>query len=144
MDQREDLTRLYKEVSNKEVIQFFRKKRKIRRRIRKIFMGKVPSSRYDLLFTKKTKDFGAYAPIVQLGNITFLKEKKGHDDRILRAAKKIAKKGIPQYQETVHPSEFSKYLVIPETIVYYLERKFNLSTADANKMYIHCSDLGQK
>ena len=86
------LKEMHKEVKNKDVFEFFTKKRKIRRRMRMIFEEKMPSRRYDLLFKEKTTDFSITSPIMELGNITFLPEQEKFDNKLVTLARRISKK----------------------------------------------------
>ena len=136
-----EIWKMYKKVKNENVIRFMKNQRRIKARMNKIIRGKIQSKRFQLVVTEKTQDFGLYSRILKLANITFLEEDDVTDNVILKIAKEATKKQPIKLPKEVCKGNYVKYVVIPEVIIMYLQRKFKLTYEEADDMFFRCSDV---
>ena len=103
----------------------------------------MSSQRHDLLLKEEVTNFGTNSEIMKTQNITFLKDDGVIDDQLNECAMKIfdqiqinSSKFDFDTTERNFKSNYSKYVIIPEGIIYFLMDKFKLNYKIAEQIYV--------
>lgn len=126
-------------VSNGEILRFLSLKKE-QSRLKKIFDGEISSERHDILrqmFKTGKLNFGIYAPITRLAQIDFLEDDKKIDSKLFNLLEPILKQWdlssvpemafskdeLPYSQSKSYRQKYIHNVMVPESIVRYLQRK---------------------
>ena len=143
-----DVNQIREEIRNEDVLDFFQnddsKSKKLLKFLKGISSEKQFYQRHFLLMKKGITDFGvANSEIMKLQNITFLKDDGVIDDQLNECAMKIfdqiqinSSKFDFDTTERNFKSNYSKYVIIPEGIIYFLMDKFKLNYKIAEQIYV--------
>ena len=89
---------------------------------------------------KEVTDFGTNSEIMKTQNITFLKDDGVIDDQLNEIGMKIFDEISSRFDfdtsESNFKSNYSKYVIIPEGIIYFLMDKFTLNYKIAEEIYV--------
>ena len=127
---------IHKNVKNEDIEEFFQGN-KLKHYLRRIICGKIPSQRHDLL-KRGVKNFAVTSTIVQLSNITFLKE-GDTDNKLIKICKGIYHNIVEENPEDGFDftSNYVKYVLIPEGTIYFLMDKFGMNHKVAEEIYLN-------
>ena len=100
----------------------------------------MSSQRHDLLLKEEVTNFGTNSEIMKTQNITFLKDDGVIDDQLNEIGMKIFDEISSKFDfdtsESNFKSNYSKYVIIPEGIIYFLMDKFTLNYKIAEEIYV--------
>ena len=89
---------------------------------------------------EEVTDFGTNSEIMKTQNITFLKDDGVIDDQLNEIGMKIFDEISYKFDfdtsENNFKSNYSKYVIIPEGIIYFLMKNFNLNYKIAEQIYV--------
>ena len=140
-----DVNEIREQIRNEDVLDFFQNDSKNGKKLLKFLKGisseKQFYQRHFLLMKKGVTDFGvANSEIMKLQNITFLKDDGIIDDQLNECAMKIFDQLSSRFDfdttERNFKSNYSKYVIIPEGIIYFLMDKFKLIYKHAEQIYV--------
>ena len=140
-----DVNNIREQIQNEDVLDFFQNDsksgKKLLKCLKRISSENQFSQRHFLLMKKGVTDFGvANSEIMKLQNITFLKDDGVIDDQLNECAMKIFDQMSSRFDfdttERNFKSNYSKYVIIPEGIIYFLMDKFKLIYKHAEQIYV--------
>ena len=138
-----DVDEIRKQIENQDILDFFQNKsqsKKLLKFFKRIISGQMSSQRHDLLLKEEVTNFGTNSEIMKTQNITFLKDDGVIDDQLNEIGMKIFDEISYKFDfdtsENNFKSNYSKYVIIPEGIIYFLMKNFNLNYKIAEQIYV--------
>ena len=131
---------LHKKVKNEDVEEFFRRQQ-LKSYLKQIASSKISSQRHRLM-KRGVKNFSITSEILTLGNITFLKDDGKIDNTLIKICKDIYDDIIKKQSDddSDFKSNYIKYVLIPEGIIYFLMDKFGIPYKVAEQIFVNTAN----
>ena len=131
---------LHKKVTNEDVEAFFQDQ-KLKSYLKQLASGKRHSQRHNLM-KRGVKNFSITSEILTLGNITFLKDDGKIDNTLIKICKNIYDDIVREQldDDSDYKSNYIKYVLIPEGIIYFLMDKFGIPYKVAEAIFVNTTN----